>query len=96
MFADTLSLLRRRLENASPSTLNLYAIVCAFVTYFCMYAFRKPFSAATYEGLSDPWGGELKTTLVISQIAGYAASKFLGIGIVSATTRAARRRCWWD
>ncbi len=90
MFGDTLTHFRRRLAGASPSTLNLYAIACAFVTYFCMYAFRKPFSAATYEGLTDPWGGELKTTLVISQIVGYAASKFLGIGIVSATTRRQR------
>lgn len=30
--------------------LNAVASCLAFVTYFCMYAFRKPFAAATYDG----------------------------------------------
>tara|TARA_Y100001933_G_C19005519_1_gene566442 strand:+ start:1616 stop:2851 length:1236 start_codon:yes stop_codon:yes gene_type:complete len=62
-----------------------------------MYAFRKPFSAATFK---DAEGGvlfffntgvELKTALVISQILGYALSKYLGIKFcseVSPTKRA--------
>lgn len=68
---------------ASPSVLlPLWAITMAFTTYFCMYAFRKPFSAGSYEGLTA-FGGvlELKTTFVIAQIIGYTLSKYAGIKI---------------
>lgn len=47
-----------------------------------MYAFRKPFTAATYEG-QEVFGLGLKTVLVISQLAGYMLSKFIGIKVVS-------------
>ena len=53
-----------------------WAIVASFSTYFCMYAFRKPFAAASFEGQSFGSGlVELKSTLMISQIVGYAISK---------------------
>jgi len=60
----------------------LWAVVAAFGTYFCMYAFRKPFTAATY---SDAMlgGVAFKTVLVTSQVAGYMVSKFLGIKVIS-------------
>ncbi len=58
------------------------AAVAAFCTYFCMYAFRKPFTAATYAG-QELFGAELKAILVTAQLAGYMASKFIGIKIVS-------------
>ena len=47
-----------------------------------MYAFRKPVSAASYEGLKF-LGGEvdLKTAFVVSQIVGYALSKVIGIKV---------------
>ena len=54
----------------------------AFCTYFCMYAFRKPFSAATYDD-AEFLGLGLKTVLVISQLVGYMLSKFIGIKVVS-------------
>ena len=54
-----------------------------FSTYFCMYAFRKPFTAATYEGSGLFAGVELKTALVVSQLLGYALSKFVGIKLCS-------------
>ncbi len=51
----------------------------AFLTYFCMYAFRKPFGAATYEGLEFLGTGiKLKTTFVIGQIIGYTLAKYYG------------------
>ncbi|HET9620378.1 MAG TPA: DUF5690 family protein [Kofleriaceae bacterium] len=50
----------------------------AFATYFAMYAYRKPFAAATYHGV-ELGGLELKSWLVISQLAGYAASKMVGV-----------------
>ena len=52
-----------------------------------MYAFRKPFAAATFEG-QKLFGSdvELKTALVISQIIGYTISKYLGIKVCSEIT----------
>lgn len=47
-----------------------------------MYAFRKPFTAGAYEGLSL-WGVQFKIILVVAQVAGYALSKFIGIRIIS-------------
>lgn len=69
---------------APPSALSLSAwcIVAAFGTYFCMYGFRKPFTAATYADLTL-WGIGYKTVLVIAQTLGYTLSKFLGIKIIS-------------
>ncbi len=74
--------LQRALARASPGVFSLYAVMAAFVAYFSMYAFRKPFAVAQYEGLSVA-GFDLKTALVISQVCGYALSKFLGIKINS-------------
>ena len=69
--------------------LNLAASALAFATYFCMYAFRKPFAAAGYAG--DPWFGLApKTLFVISQIVGYTVSKYLGIRWVSEVSRRGR------
>ncbi len=58
---------------------SIYAMGWAFATYFCMYAFRKPFGAATFEGLKF-LGTEitLKNAFISSQIIGYAISKYYG------------------
>src|SRR5262249_42070196 len=60
----------------------MWAVVAAFGTYFCMYAFRKPFTAAIF---SQPavLGLTLKTLLVTSQVAGYMVSKFIGIKVIA-------------
>ena len=47
-----------------------------------MYAFRKPFSVATFDGLVF-WGVDYKILLVIAQVLGYALSKFVGIKVIS-------------
>ena len=61
-----------------------YAIFASFSTYFCMYAFRKPFAAATFAGLQFLGTTiKLKKAIVISQIVGYALSKYAGIKICS-------------
>ncbi|MFN4185137.1 MAG: DUF5690 family protein [Hyphomonas sp.] len=64
----------------------LYTGGAAFAAYFAMYAFRKPFTAANFENV-DSWGWGLdldfKIALVIAQVIGYAASKFIGVKIVS-------------
>ncbi|MEM7475978.1 MAG: DUF5690 family protein [Planctomycetota bacterium] len=62
------------------------AAAAAFCTYFCMYAFRKPFTAATYEN-QEIYGLAAKTVLVTSQLFGYMLSKFIGIKVVSEMTR---------
>ncbi|AGP38703.1 membrane protein [Sorangium cellulosum So0157-2] len=63
-----------------------FAVFAAFATYFCMYAFRKPFAVGTFKGavalplLPDL---DLKSLYIIAQVLGYCASKFLGIKVVS-------------
>jgi Family of unknown function (DUF5690) len=49
--------------------------------YTCMYAFRKPFTAADFSGISFA-GVDYKIWLVIAQTIGYTASKFFGIGFI--------------
>ena len=72
------------LQNSPEIVLVLYAIFASFSTYFCMYAFRKPFAAATFTGLKF-FDTEitLKKAIVISQIIGYAISKYAGIKFCS-------------
>lgn len=67
------------------------ASLAAFVTYLSMYAFRKPFTAATYTGLSV-WGVEYKILLIVLQLMGYTLSKFLGVRVVSSLPQGARMK----
>ena len=61
---------------------SLWAMIAAFGAYFCMYGFRKPFTAGVYA--NEYLGGiGYKTVLVVSQTLGYALSKFIGIKVVS-------------
>ncbi|MEI6677808.1 MAG: DUF5690 family protein [Mariniphaga sp.] len=60
----------------------LFAAFAAFITYLSMYAFRKPFTAATFDGLSV-MGIDYKILLIVSQLIGYTISKYLGIKIIS-------------
>jgi len=70
------------------------AIVAAFRTYFCMYAFRKPFTVATYSDMAPLWGVVFKTVLVVAQVLGYMVSKFVGIASSPRSNRtAACARC---
>lgn len=60
----------------------LYGAFASFGTYFCMYAFRKPFTVATFEDLSFA-GVDYKIILIIAQVLGYMLSKFVGIKVIS-------------
>lgn len=71
------------LNSANGFLFSLYVIVAAFCTYSCMYAFRKPFAAAGFEGGPEMFGVDYKSALVISQVVGYMLSKFIGIKVVS-------------
>jgi hypothetical protein len=59
-----------------------YATVMAFCLYTCIYAFRKTFSVATFDGLAYA-GISYKVWLVMFQVVGYALSKFIGIRVIS-------------
>ncbi|TMQ14730.1 MAG: hypothetical protein E6J91_14610, partial [Deltaproteobacteria bacterium] len=82
---------RSWLQAASPAVFATYAVIVAFATYFTMYSFRKPFAAAAYAGQTF-WIVDLKTALVIGQLAGYALSKMLGIKFNSEMRP--ERRAW--
>ncbi|MDP7274091.1 MAG: DUF5690 family protein [Planctomycetaceae bacterium] len=72
----------RWLASAPVPLFTLVVIFASFSTYFCMYAFRKPFSAASYQGLKFLGGDvDLKTAFIVSQIIGYALSKVIGIKV---------------
>ena len=53
----------------SAPMLAVWSVVAAFGTYFCMYAFRKPFTAAAFSGMTA-WGIGEKTLLVTAQVLG--------------------------
>ena len=69
----------------------LVAAVAAFATYFSMYAFRKPFTAAGYS-TQLLWGYQLKTVLVTAQVLGYLVSKIVGIRLIAETEPSRRPR----
>ncbi|MFA7440557.1 MAG: DUF5690 family protein [Sphingomonadaceae bacterium] len=63
----------------------------AFGAYFAMYAFRKPFAAATYGDVDImPFGVDYKTALLIAQVFGYALSKLIGIKVIAEFGRVGR------
>lgn len=73
----------------NSTTTTIIAAFAAFSTYFCMYAFRKPFTAGTFED-QEFLGLALKTLLVLSQLSGYMLAKFVGVKIISEMPRAGR------
>lgn len=74
----------RWLRTAPPAAFALYGGSAAFFAYFAMYAYRKPFSAASYTHVAGwPFAIDFKIMLVIAQVAGYALSKLIGVKIVS-------------
>ncbi|MBV8327152.1 DUF5690 family protein [Chryseobacterium sp.] len=62
--------------------ITLKAALAAFGVYFCMYGFRKPFTVASFEGLSY-FGVDYKILIIIAQAVGYFISKFIGIRFIS-------------
>jgi MFS family permease len=74
--------IKKQLENSNITTFVFFAIFASFFTYSCMYAFRKPFSVATFEDMAF-LGVHYKIWLITSQVIGYTLSKFIGIKLVS-------------
>jgi hypothetical protein len=72
------------LARAHPAVFTAVAGLAGFSAYFAMYAFRKPFTAATFE-VAPGWHFALdyKIALILAQVAGYALSKFIGVKVIS-------------
>ena len=60
----------------------LWAMIASFATYSCMYAFRKPISAGTFEEYLL-FGVNYKIIIIITQVLGYLSAKFIGIKLIS-------------
>ena len=75
---------RRWLARAPTPVFVLYAGLMSFGAYFAMYAFRKPFTVASFADAA-PVIVQYKIALVIAQVFGYALSKVAGIKIISET-----------
>ena len=60
----------------------IFLSLVAFLTYASVYAYRKPFTIATFDGLKF-WGISYQTLLIISQVTGYMLSKFYGIRFIA-------------
>lgn len=69
----------------------LWAGGAALLSYALVYALRKPFTAATFDGL-EVLGMDYKTATSIVQIAGYMIAKLLGIKFISELKRENRLR----
>ncbi len=74
--------LQNKIKNMPLWALSIYAAVSAFCVYFCMYAFRKPFTSAGFTGIAF-LGISYKVWLVTAQVIGYMLSKFYGIKFIS-------------
>jgi hypothetical protein len=65
------------LEESPNWVFTYYVMGIYFSTFFCAYAFRKPFAVAGYNEQSLMMVSlKLKTVFVTSQIIGYTLSKY--------------------
>jgi MFS family permease len=77
------------LSNKNNIAQTIYISMTAFLVYACMYGIRKSFTVAEFKGL-NLWGIDFKAIIIISQVLGYAVSKFIGIRVISEMTRRSR------
>lgn len=70
------------LSTTNPFWFSLYTASSAFCLYTCIYAFRKAFSVATFDGIQY-LGMSYKVWLIMFQVAGYGLSKFIGIRVIA-------------
>ncbi len=69
----------------------LWAGGAALLSYSLVYALRKPYTAAAFDGL-DIWGVDYKVAVTIAQIIGYVLSKLIGIKVISELKKEERMR----
>lgn len=80
-----------RLRDSSPLAFAFFSGLAAFSAYFAMYAFRRPFAAATFDHVPG-WHFLLdyKIALIIAQLIGYALSKIIGVKLIAELGHARR------
>ena len=81
----------RRHRAMSDLLFILWAGGAALLAYSLVYALRKPFTAAQFDGLTF-FGMDYKVAVSIMQLLGYVLSKFLGIKFISELKPAGRLR----
>lgn len=69
-------------KHLSDALLILLAGGAALLSYSLVYALRKPYTAASFEGLTF-MGSDYKVAVTTIQILGYVIAKFFGIKIIS-------------
>ncbi len=69
-------------KKRNDRTIAISAAIITFLTYTMVYGFRKGFTVCSFEGMRYA-GISYKVWLVISQVLGYASSKFYGIRFIS-------------
>lgn len=69
-------------KHLSDALLILWAGGAALLSYSLVYALRKPYTAASFEGLTF-MGSDYKVAVTTIQILGYVIAKFFGIKIIS-------------
>lgn len=76
-----------------PGSKRIVVAICAamvaFLAYSSVYAYRKPFTVASFDGIKF-WGISYQTLLIISQVVGYMLSKFYGIKFIAELKKAGR------
>lgn len=84
------------MDKAATRAWGMFSVIAlggaaSFSAYFAMYAFRKPFTAATYDS-PEGWNFAInfKIALVIAQVLGYALSKAIGIKVIAELGRERR------
>jgi len=80
-----------KVQSRSQMLVALYAAIITFLTYATVYGFRKGFTVCTFDGISYAGIG-YKTWLVVSQVLGYACSKFYGIRYIAELKKIGRGR----
>jgi len=69
-------------QRVRKTTVAIIAAIVSFLAYSSVYAYRKPFTVAEFDGLKY-WGITYQTLLIISQVIGYMLSKMAGIKFIS-------------
>ena len=80
---------RAWLSRVPSGLFGVFAGAMAFGVYFSMYAFRKPFSAASFGDVAGV-GIDYKSALVIAQVVGYALAKLIGVRVIAQLPAGAR------
>lgn len=88
---NTILHLRNRVNKWPTIGISIMGGLAAFGCYTCMYAFRKAFSAGTFEN-SSFLGIDYKVCLIIAQMLGYTFSKFYGIKFISQNGKSNRAK----